>query len=288
MKNIFSLFLFLALFASCEKNVDSASKPTACFTYSHSYTSELGPIRGKDSIVFENCSENANSYLWDFGDGTTSTEVNPVHIYDNEMPVIVSLTAFNSESSNMLIDTLWGWDIVYKPNIYIYPEKTIELCVNLSFPNGGSLITSIPQYSNGWCVNVEPSGKINGNYDFLFYESIQPNIWQKENGWVIKKENLTGFFIGNMKAYGFNTNEIDDFIEYWIPLLSNSNFYTIYPQTKGIIDQVIKLDFSEQPKNINRLFYVIEEVEKAKELPKPLIEAFDKESYYVNEWGVVY
>lgn len=32
-------------------------------------------------VVFENTSKKATSYLWDFGDGTTSTEANPTHKY---------------------------------------------------------------------------------------------------------------------------------------------------------------------------------------------------------------
>lgn len=40
---------------------------------------------------FENLSENAISYLWNFGDGTSSTEAAPVHIYGAEGMYTVSL-----------------------------------------------------------------------------------------------------------------------------------------------------------------------------------------------------
>jgi PKD repeat protein len=36
---------------------------------------------GELEVCFKNLSKNANSYLWDFGDGTTSTEKHPCHIY---------------------------------------------------------------------------------------------------------------------------------------------------------------------------------------------------------------
>lgn len=43
--------------------------------------------------TFNNTSTNAVSYSWDFGDGTTSTEENPVHAYAAEGSYTVTLTA---------------------------------------------------------------------------------------------------------------------------------------------------------------------------------------------------
>jgi len=40
---------------------------------------------------FQNTDPNAVSYLWDFGDGTTSTEANPTHVYENTGTYTVSL-----------------------------------------------------------------------------------------------------------------------------------------------------------------------------------------------------
>jgi len=284
MKNLLSLICIVCLFSSCHKDED---KPTACFTYE--ITSPFGgsPELTNDTVIFTNCSENATSYKWDFGDGTTSTEENPTKIYAANMPVIVSLKAYNGSNFDVLTDTIWEWAMLYKPNIYIYPENTIDLCVSLNFPKGGKVVTSVPEYNNEWCVAVEPSGKINGNYDFLFYESIQPNIWQKEAGWIIPQNELSNFFNKNMLAYGFNTNEIVDFIEYWIPLLNQSNYYVVYPQTKSIIEQVVELEFTLKPKNLNRLFYVVEGVNEVVSILEPTINPFNKTGYYVNEWGVV-
>ncbi|MDX1910863.1 MAG: PKD domain-containing protein [Saprospiraceae bacterium] len=45
-------------------------------------------------VTFTNTSQNATQYLWDFGDGTTSAEVNPVHTYAAPGPYTVTLTAW--------------------------------------------------------------------------------------------------------------------------------------------------------------------------------------------------
>ena len=66
----------------------------------------------------------------------------------------------------MLIDTLYvGWLQVDKPNIYLYPNSNIDLCVELNFPKGGRVVKSIPAIdNNSWCVHVDPTGKIDNNY----------------------------------------------------------------------------------------------------------------------------
>jgi len=50
-------------------------------------------------VTFTNFSTNADSYSWDFGDGNTSTEENPVYVYDASGTFTVVLTATNSIDS---------------------------------------------------------------------------------------------------------------------------------------------------------------------------------------------
>lgn len=179
-------------------------------------------------------------------------------------------------------------DLVYKPNIYIYPNEPIDLSVKLNFPKGGKIVTSIPEYGTGWNIVVDTSGLINNTYSYLFYESTQPDVWQRNYGWIIQIDKLELFFRQNMTDYGFNKREINDFIEYWIPRLNDYQFYSIYPQTESIIDDVIQLDISKQPENILRLFYVIKGHNQLQDkLAAPNIESFEREGYFVTEWGVI-
>jgi hypothetical protein len=177
-----------------------------------------------------------------------------------------------------------------KPNIYLYPTEKTQLDVSLSFPRGGKIVTSVPNYNTGWKIVVDPSGLINDNYQFLFYESDQPDIWQTNKGWVVRKDGLSSFFTANMIKYGFRGNEIEDFIDYWIPRLTNSEYYEIYPQESKIVQTVITLEISKKPDNILRLFYVIKETssESNKNIINPPEPAqFSRTGFYVTEWGVV-
>jgi hypothetical protein len=180
--------------------------------------------------------------------------------------------------------------IVYKPNVYLYPEETTQLQVNLSFPQGGSVVESIPDYNTGWDVSVEPSGLIDGSYTYLFYESSQPNKWQKSEGWILEQSELHAFFEKNMKEYGFEGEEIVDFTDYWMPLFADKQYYVVYPQVADIINTLITLNISEQPDNLLRLFYVVHGYDTLPELnlEKPVVDkGFKREGYFVTEWGVI-
>lgn len=49
------------------------------------------------TIVLNNKSSNAVSYKWDFGDGNTSTDMNPIHRYASKGVYKVRLYAYNSD-----------------------------------------------------------------------------------------------------------------------------------------------------------------------------------------------
>ena len=54
------------------------------------------------TATFTNTTSEATSYLWDFGDGQTSTEMNPVHTYAAGGPFVIKLTATNSNGESVV------------------------------------------------------------------------------------------------------------------------------------------------------------------------------------------
>lgn len=61
---------------------------------------------GNGSYQFQNNSLNGNSFLWDFGDGTTSVEENPAHTYADFGNYIVTLTVFGPCGDDVFSDDL--------------------------------------------------------------------------------------------------------------------------------------------------------------------------------------
>jgi hypothetical protein len=191
-------------------------------------------------------------------------------------------------SESIVSDTTHFPPYTRKPNIYIYPASTCSLSVELEFPLGGTIIKSVPQYLNGWSVKVDPSGKINDKYNYLFYECVNPDLYQHAAGWVVNRDSLLTFFSSNLLNAGFNTSEKNDFIEYWIPRLIEYPYYIICPQFSGDIDKIIRLKFSIKPDSILRYFYAIKGTDNPNiNLKTPIIQTFKRDGFVIVEWGVV-
>jgi len=80
------------LVTSCE----DAPVPTAIFSTT---------IDGMD-VTFTNSSTDADTYAWDFGDGGSSTEINPVHSYTENNDYSVTLTATGEGGEDMMTQTV--------------------------------------------------------------------------------------------------------------------------------------------------------------------------------------
>ncbi len=96
------------------------SIPTAEFTY------EVNDL----TVQFTNTSTNATDYLWDFGDGETSEEVNPVHTYAAQATYTVTLTA----SDNFCSDASVSQEVAVNPN-YVNEIRSEPFTI---YPNPGT------------------------------------------------------------------------------------------------------------------------------------------------------
>ena len=83
------LFCVFIVVSSCTKT------PMACCMLP-----ETGTI-GQPITFSSTCSTNASKYKWDFGDGNTSTDANPIHIYLTAGTNTVKLMAMSSNESKM-------------------------------------------------------------------------------------------------------------------------------------------------------------------------------------------
>ena len=111
------------------------------------------------TVDFDNLSADADSYLWDFGDGETSTATNPFHIYDEDGIYDVTLTAFNDCGTDFYSVEI---EIITQP-IADFDANPTEGCdpmevefINYSSANATSFFWSFPGGSPPTSTSFEP------------------------------------------------------------------------------------------------------------------------------------
>ncbi|HOT91991.1 MAG TPA: PKD domain-containing protein, partial [Anaerolineae bacterium] len=125
------------------------------------------PVAGFNStaseltVSFTNTSLHAHTYLWDFGDGVTSGEVNPVHTYTADGTYTVTLQAIND----------CGYD-VYTATLTVYAEYTLVVTIigngtvdedpNQGTYHYGDVVTLTATADPGWTF-AGWSGGLTGN-----------------------------------------------------------------------------------------------------------------------------
>lgn len=102
MRKFLPLLLLSVLLFSCSDDKDPVVEelePTANFIFTPNNP------HGRDIVSFTNVSMDADSYYWDFGNNTTSTQKNPVCTYDSPGAWVVKLTAYSKNKTKRDIAT---------------------------------------------------------------------------------------------------------------------------------------------------------------------------------------
>ena len=193
---------FIAIVLSCKKSSDDTkptptpigNPPTVDFSY-FEYGS-YSPV----FVQFTNASINADSYSWDYGDGITSTEKDPIHQYTTGGTFNVKLTATNSNGVTTKIkivtitptptsakisqlnitaypifnSTGSGWDNPNTPDIYFQLADSIG---NIIYNGAGSIAFNIDgsflPYT--WTFPIPQSMTyLNSAYYIVFYDYDAP------------------------------------------------------------------------------------------------------------------
>lgn len=128
-KHIYLLFAVCLIFSACKKT------PETCFTYSNAEGSLL--------VSFTNCSIDATTYDWDFGDGTSSIAENPSHTFSTSGNHDVTLRATSKQGiSTTLTQTI---SLTGPPNLIFTGEYlTNYVCDDSSQGSSSANIFPIP------------------------------------------------------------------------------------------------------------------------------------------------
>jgi hypothetical protein len=174
---------------------------------------------------------------------------------------------------------------VRKPAIYIYPDHDAYFDVEL-FPNNGVVLTnSVPEYGTGWHVFVETSGRIDHQYDYLFYEAALGKLPELADGWCLSRDDLSSELNVLLSGIGLNAREAGDFIAYWTHYLTEYEYYQIYPLFDHSLDHLVGLQVAPAPDAILRVWFFFEGCDECSDLPPPELPEFQRGTITVIEWG---
>lgn len=227
---LYSIQAALDLYGECSPEVISVTNAWYAVGVGNAYTGDVVANFSVDKLIscsspstvqFYNLSTNSNTYLWDFGDGNTSTLANPMHTYTSTGNYSIQLITNGNGFCNTS-DTLTQSDFLSITNGNPSPIEAV--C---------DPITSLTSNSRG--ITSVTFNTINKSSEYSLNESYQD----------FTCANQTTITAGNTYTLSFNTGL--EFGKAWIDYNNNGNFETqeliyqsqieLYEHTKNIIIQ---------------------------------------------------
>ncbi|MFT5819228.1 MAG: hypothetical protein ACI8ZM_000451 [Crocinitomix sp.] len=182
MSSILSLIALSIFIFGCQKD-----QPESAFTT----TKEV--YKEKQSIQFENTSQNGVTYYWNFGDGESSTLKNPGHTYAQEGEYIVTLQVQGVKKTN---------PSEFSRTLLIVDEDSNGSEANLLFSNTVWISDSLTDLYLFCSGDVNDNSTNEYNHSMSFYDNNNNTVLMM-NGNI---GNLCEFEILNDTLIGFFEN----------------------------------------------------------------------------------
>lgn len=176
---------------------------------------------------------------------------------------------------------------VEKPVIYLYPEKTMEVHVELDFE--GVLTSTYPAYQNGWTVTAAPDGTLTDSetgrtYYCLFWEGVSSEAYDMTEGFVVAGSDTAAFLEEALAQLGLTEKEANEFIIYWLPRMEDNAYNLICFQTDAYTDRA-QLRITPAPDSVLRVFMTWQPLAAPVDIAPQKLEGFVREGFTVVEWG---
>ncbi|MCH3885309.1 PKD domain-containing protein [Tenacibaculum aquimarinum] len=226
---ILILLFSLGFVTSCEENLPDTgdiadlTPPTAAF----SATQGAGAVGDEwMTYSFTNESSSATSYSWDFGNGDTSTEIEPSTTFPGEGSFTVTLVA----QDNLGVTSTYSEVIeVVEPLVVVIPDPTLINSVFDKLPknNGTSSDCACSGWDNDDIGEQGESSSGNGS-DVVKFDNNEPDhIYQEFE--VVPNADYTIEIITSFKGLENNTPPMDSMLE--LRILAGSGYTAGYTPT---------------------------------------------------------
>ena len=120
---------------------------------------------------------------------------------------------------------------------------------------------------------------------YLFYESnTLASFFQTDEGFIVMADERGETYRRVLESYGFNEQEIQDFIEYWSVYLEAGADYVMYPVLTDVVDEAMPVSFSVEPDSIYRIWFGFARYDGGA-ITEPEIDPIIRNGFTVVEWG---
>lgn len=179
-----------------------------------------------------------------------------------------------------------------KPVIYLYPEITTDVTVELDYD--GTLIADYPPYDEsigGWQVTAQPDGTLTNHadqqeYSYLFWEGVPatPIDWDLSQGFVVKGSETREFLQEKLVEIGLTPREYNEFIVYWYPKMKD-NPYNLIQFAGTQYTDTAPLTITPEPDSTLRVFMVYKPLSRPVDVTPQTFTPFTRTGFTVVEWG---
>lgn len=178
-----------------------------------------------------------------------------------------------------------------KPILYLYPEDTTDVNVQLVL-HDQEFIFTYPEYpTKGWDVRAYPDGKIHDydtqrDYYSLFWETVgEPIAEDLQEGYVVKGDETRTFLEEKLEKLGLNYKEANEFIIYWLPQMENNEYNAVYFAFDEY-EASSELKITPNPDSVIRIMMLWEPLDEKIELEKQQLPSQpERKGFTAVEWG---
>ena len=175
-----------------------------------------------------------------------------------------------------------------KPVIYLYPEEETNVSVKVSFPYGGELTCTYPEYGDGWNVTAMPDGTLydaNGDeYYCLYWEGVSRDVMSDAAGFCVKGDDTAEFLREKLMYIGLTAREANEFIIYWLPKMQDNPYNVITLHTDDYARSV-PLTVSPTPDAQIRVFMTYYASDTPVDIPEQELPHYERTGFTLVEWG---
>jgi len=191
-KGIIAILILALSINGCQNN-ENDDLPEVLAGFTHTINESTG------LVTFINTTTDASKFVWDFGDGTTSTEINPLHNYASGTYTI-TLRAFNASGASDTYEdkiTILRKGPASLPinfdeanvsyNASAFGGAAFEIVQNPSVSGTNNKVTKVGKITNSGAVNEGISMKLGSPVDLTSNKTIKMNFWSNSTVDVLLK-----------------------------------------------------------------------------------------------------